>query len=309
MLDENAPQSVCAVVVTYFPDALFPLRVAKVSEQVDHLIVVDNGTTGPTASGFGRVLVRPGITLIRNVENTGVAAALNRGVKEALSRGFPWVLLLDQDSTPMPGMVATMVECGRAFPHEARPAILGPRTEIENYDGDAGWRPGDGPWKEVSHVITSGSLVSTAAFQAVGGFQESLFIDYVDIEYCLRLRSRGFRVVHVRDAVLRHRLGRIAKRRFLRRTVHPSHHDPVRRYYQFRNALLVQRAYKRHDPAWRRTNRLILIKIACLMLLFERRRLKKFLQALRGIRHGLLGRAGRHGEVAFQVTKVPSELK
>jgi rhamnosyltransferase len=290
-------------VVTYYPDALFPLRVESILAQVEHLIVVDNGTTGPDVAVFGQVSVGPEITLIRNLENTGLAAALNQGVNEALSRGFPWVLLLDQDSRPLPGMVKTMLECRQTIPEQERPMVLGPRTEIENYTGDGGWRQGDGPWKEVSHVITSGSLVSTAAFQAAGGFQESLFIDYVDIEYCLRLRSLGFRVVHVRDAVLRHRLGRITKRRLLRRTVHPSHHDPVRRYYQFRNALLVQRAYKDRYPDWCRTNRIVLIKTACLMLLFERRRLQKILQAVRGIRHGLLGRAGKYGEVVFKVPK------
>lgn len=292
-------QEVCAVLVTHFPDAGLGERLIRTGEQVGGIVLVDNGTRGRGASVIDDLHAPGGLTLIRNAENRGVAAAFNQGVREALARGCGHVLLLDQDSEPEPGMVAGLLGCLERHPERDRVMVLGPRTEIRNYSGAGGWAPGDGPWKEVSHVISSGSLIPSAAFGLLGGFLESLFIDYVDIEYCLRARAAGFKVIQVRDAVLRHRLGRISGRRVFRRTVHPSHHEPLRRYYQFRNAALLHRAYARRDPQWCGHDRVVLAKIACLVMMYEDRRLSKCGHILKGLWHGMLGRAGRGGEVKF----------
>jgi rhamnosyltransferase len=277
---------------------------------VDRIFLVDNGTRGRAASLIERPDLPGRVTVIRNPENLGVATAFNQGVREALAGGYSWVLLLDQDSEPQPGMVRELIECRERHPARDRVMVLGPRTEIENYVGGGGWKPEDGPWKDVHHVITSGSLLPSAAFRFVGGFLDSLFIDYVDIEYCLRARDRGFRVIQVRDAVLRHRLGRISGKRVFGRAVHPSHHEPVRRYYQFRNALLLHGAYGQKDPKWRRHDRVVLAKIACLVMMYEERRLRKLGYILKGVRHGILGRAGRDGETRFDMREsvVPGDV-
>ena len=79
---------VCAVVVTFFPDAGFPERLEKIATQVSRVVVVDNGTSGRSSLNLDMALgIREGITCIRNRENIGVAAALNQGVRAALKGG------------------------------------------------------------------------------------------------------------------------------------------------------------------------------------------------------------------------------
>ena len=296
---------VCAVVVTFFPDAGFPERLEKIATQVSRVVVVDNGTSGRSSLNLDMALgIREGITCIRNRENIGVAAALNQGVRAALKGGerFSWITTFDQDSLPAPDMVERMKKAWKCHPDPERLMVAGPRTVFVG----STLRPSpaaDPSWTDANYVITSGSLFSSRAFEVAGYFHEGLFIDYVDVEYCLRLRTLGYQVIEVHSAEILHQMGRLEENVLVGTTVHPTHHPPLRRYYQFRNALLLHRQYRTSQRPWRRRNRLILIKMLILIVLYEKRRLQSLMQAMRGIGHGLAGRSGRNGEGRYtQVT-------
>ena len=292
--------NVCAVVVTYFPDSGFPERLRRISEQAEKVILVDNCTTGEACSAIDIALHgKPNIELIKNSENLGVATALNQGVKKAFEYGFLWIVTFDQDSVPQPNMVEKMLETWETYPELQKLMVAGPQTIFPNCSPISAIMEGDKTWEEVAHVITSGSLISKKAFESVGYFLDSLFIDYVDIEYCLRLRNRGYRIIQVRDSILLHDIGKISEHHILGRNVRTTHHDPIRRYYQFRNSLLLHKVYKKIQVEWYRCNRMILFKIICLILLYENRKSRKIVQIMKGILHGLLGRAGRSGEAHF----------
>ena len=176
--------------------------------------------------------------------------------------------------------------------------VAGPRTVFVGSTS----RPvpaADRSWLEVTYVITSGSLFSPRAFEVAGYFNEGLFIDYVDIEYCLRLRTLGYQVIEVPSAQMLHHMGRLEERFLLGEKIHPTHHPPLRRYYQFRNSLLLHRQYRKSQRPWRRRNRVILLKILILILLYERQRRRSFFQIMKGVFHGLAGKAGRQGEIPY----------
>lgn len=292
---------VCAVVITFFPDAGFPERLKKIAAQVSRVIVVDNGTTGESKLNLEMALgVRETVTCIRNSENLGVATALNQGIRKALEDDgrSDWIVTFDQDSLPAGGMVEKMLSVWNSHPHSDKLMVAGPRTVF------FGSTPRthaalDGPWREVTYVITSGSLISRRAFAVAGYFNEGLFVDYVDIEYCLRLGTLGYQVIEVHSAEILHQMGKLEERLLMGEQVHPTHHPPLRRYYQFRNALLLHRQYGVSQRPWRRKNRIILMKIMILILLYEKQRLRSLLQILRGIGHGLTGRSGRDGEASY----------
>jgi rhamnosyltransferase len=292
---------VCAVVITFFPDAGFPERMERIAAQVSRVIVVDNGTTEESGVNLERALgVRDGVTCIRNSENLGVAAALNQGIRKILAeeRDCAWIVTFDQDSLPAGDMVEKMLTVWQSHPHPETLMVAGPRKAFVGSTSlpDS---PADQSWREVMYVITSGSLISRRAFEVVGYFNEGLFIDYVDIEYCLRMRTLGYQVIEVQSAEMLHHMGRLEERFFLGEKVHPTHHPPLRRYYQFRNALLLHRQYRESQRPWRRRNRIILMKILVLILLYEKQRLRSLFQILRGVGHGLAGRSGRDGEALY----------
>jgi rhamnosyltransferase len=296
----KSSEQVCAVVITFFPDAGFSERLEKIAAQVFRVIVVDNGTMGKSGDNLERALrVSGSVTYIRNSENLGVAAALNQGIRKALKEGdCPWIVTFDQDSLPAADMVEKMLTVWRSHPHPERLMVAGPRTAFVDSTSRTD-PPEDRSWREATHVITSGSLISRRAFHLAGYYNEGLFIDYVDIEYCLRLRSLGYQVIEVHSTELLHHMGRLEERLFLGEKVHPTHHPPIRRYYQFRNALLLHRQYRESQRPWCRKNRIILMKILILILLYEKQRLRSLFQIIRGIGHGLAGRSGRSGEAAY----------
>jgi rhamnosyltransferase len=241
----KSTEQVCAVIITFFPDAGFPERLEKIAAQVSRVIVVDNGTTGESGANLEKALgLRESVTCIRNSENLGVAAALNQGIRKALKEeDCSWIVTFDQDSLPAADMVEKMLAVWRSHPHQEKLMVAGPRTAFV----DSTSRPDpaeDRSWRETTHVITSGSLISRRAFNLAGYYNEGLFIDYVDIEYCLRLRSLGYQVIEVQSTEMLHHMGRLEERLFLGDKVHPTHHPPLRRYYQFRNALLLHRQYR-----------------------------------------------------------------
>jgi len=292
--------NICAIVVTYFPDSGFKGRLRKILEQVKQVIIIDNGTTGDSLSTIDMALQgKTDINLIKNGENLGIAVALNQGVRQALKYGFLWVVTFDQDSIPQPNMVKKMVEAWKAYPRPEKLMVVGCEAIFKKCPSLFSSIHDDESWAEVSYVITSGSLICKKAFEDVGYFNESLFIDYVDVEYCLRLKSRGYSIIQVHNALLLHGLGKITECNFFGRNVHPTHHNPVRRYYRFRNAILLHKAYKKAFPVWCKSNRIELLKVVCLIFLFEKRRFGKLIQIARGIRHGLLKRAGKRGEIPF----------
>ena len=61
---------------------------------------------------------------------------------------------------------------------------------------------------ECEFLIASGSLIPLAAWDAVGGMEEALFIDQVDIEWCQRAIARGYGIFGAEQAVLEHKIGR-----------------------------------------------------------------------------------------------------
>src|SRR4029077_20177053 len=59
----------------------------------------------------------------------------------------------------------------------------------------------------VDAVISSGSLVRGKAVMAVGLPRADFFMDFVDFEYCLRLRRHNYKIALVRDSRLNHAIG------------------------------------------------------------------------------------------------------
>src|SRR3954464_11186776 len=97
------------IVVTYRPDAGALAGVRALKDQVEHIVVVDNGS-GQESREFFAGLASAGAVVVPLGGNLGVGAAHNAGIAHARSVGASHVLLLDQDSIPEPDMVARLLE-------------------------------------------------------------------------------------------------------------------------------------------------------------------------------------------------------
>ncbi|MEW6167440.1 MAG: glycosyltransferase family 2 protein [Pseudomonadota bacterium] len=295
----EARSAVASVVVTFNPPGGLPERLAAALQQTDFVIVVDNGSATPPDLAALDAAFRDRIELIDNGRNIGLAAALNRGINRAAARGAGFALLLDHDSTPLPGMVETL---RRAAAAHGRPAAAVPRVLYAHPDIQCRWPKSsrDGGLRfelvyasrmheptTVDLAISSGMLLDIRLWQDVGGFDESLFIDLVDTEFCLRARRHGHDILAVPAAQLSHHLGQVTKRMLLGRIpVFPTHHHPLRHYYLSRNRVILARRFAQRFPGWFVYEMLGAAKLTLKVALYEPQRLQKLGSMLRGTFHG-----------------------
>ncbi|MGH8214772.1 MAG: glycosyltransferase family 2 protein, partial [Rhodanobacteraceae bacterium] len=247
--------SVAAVLVSHHPDpALLGTALEALTAQVGHAVVVDNASPG---SAVREICARHrNIELVSLPENRGLAAALNEGIARA--RALPrvsHVLLMDQDSVLETGMVEALKGALDRLSKVRRVAAVGPRFRDPREDSDAPFvrirfpvnrqLHCDGDHDEVAcdFLITSGSLIPLAVLDAVGGMEEGLFIDNVDLEWCFRAMDRGYALFGVCAARMLHHHGAERQRvPGLPRGI--IVHSPRRLFYMMRNrVLLYRRAY------------------------------------------------------------------
>jgi rhamnosyltransferase len=301
---------VCAVVVTYHPDHEVLLRLLRATAlQVGRIVIVDNGSSGDVGQLLKAVDSGGVVELLPLGGNYGLGTAHNAGIEFARKNKFEYVLILDQDSVPRPGMIASLLRTMEAQ-HDSgvRVAAVGPKyvdpeTRRESYFVQyENWRirrihcPKGGRGEQVIAVdflISSGSLIPLHVLDDVGGMDETLFIDHVDTDWYLRAKSRGYTTLGVCGAEMEHSLGAYSiPVRLLREHMVPVH-SPLRLYYIMRNSIILYR--KPYAPTrWVLNDTK---RIAAMFLFFSMvapPRLKNMRMMLKGLWDGLRGISGTY---------------
>jgi rhamnosyltransferase len=257
------------------------------------VILVDN-TELPYLAGDN---VPDGCTLITLGDNSGIARAQNVGVATALSAGATVLVFFDQDSTIESGLVKSLV----GAVHEGTAEIVSPlcvddatgmalpSMRVSRF-GRVTWVHAAGattPYP-VDMVISSGTVATREVFDIVGNFDEGLFIDHVDAEWCMRCRARQVPIYVIPTAVMRHSIGsRYVKLGPLTIQVH----SPARCYYQIRNCFLMFR--KPHIPLLFAVQQLASVALSRTILLFLVKDRFSYLKSyLFAVRDGLKGVTG-----------------
>lgn len=294
------PAQVCAVLVTHRPElAVLVEQLAALVPQVGHVVLVDNASPDPRLRDF--CAGHPEVQLLALPENRGLAHALNAGIEHArVLAGVSCVLLMDQDSVPSPRMVQ---ELGAALVKRTlsgKVAAVGPRFRDARESSDAPFVRirfpfnrkllCDGRCAEIrcDFLISSGSLIPLAILDDVGGMDDALFIDNVDLDWCFRAAAAGYALYGVCGAELRHRLGD-SRRRIPGLPRGIVVHAPRRLFYMMRNrVLLYRRAYTPRHWIAQDVPRLV-VKFLLFALLIAPRR-KNVRCMLAGLRAGIAGR-------------------
>jgi rhamnosyltransferase len=299
-----------ALIITYNPPSGFEHHLEQLFVEFERLILVDNGSS-PAAQKMLQDQVelrRDALVLLLNPTNLGVAAALNQGFAWAIQRGFDFIVTLDQDSLPAPGMNETLLNSFEHHPNRRKLAVLAPTIVEELLPHPARYIRSKAHFlfervtceksflRNVSFAITSGSLYNLTYYQDIGPFRDDFFIDYVDTEYCLRAIARGYEISIACDARLIHHLGKRQKKHFLGREQYPTFHAPFRWYYISRNRVPMLRIYAFHLPHWFFYEIAITLTSFTRMMLFETQRTTKIRAFLIGTLDGLLGKMGEMPE-------------
>ncbi len=276
--------SVLAVIVTYNVDEKFKVRIERLKDKVEEIVVVDNGSNETTIEMLKTL---QGLNVIYLKENMGIAYALNRGIEYGISKGYKWILTLDHDSIVTQNMISKMLQCYNDLDEtlKSKTAMLVPvhieekeSTNEQQYEMNI-----EKGYNEVLTEITSGALTKTDVYKSMGLYDEKLFIDLVDHDYCLRLNKNGLKVIQVKDAILVHNLGESTKKNFLGLKFTPTNHSALRRYYMTRNRMYIWNKYKNEFPQWVSVDKRRFITENIKIVLFEADKLNKLKFIKKGI--------------------------
>jgi rhamnosyltransferase len=262
----SAHRGVCGVLVTYNPDPpVLDAAVEAGARELDQLILIDNGSRPEGVASLRSTVARVAnlapplapITVRYFARNQGLPIAFNEGSRIARAAGHQFLLLLDQDSVLQPGSVRALLEVydrwsdripiGALEGFNEEPTTLPTDDFLEEHLRRHG--PPLEPGLTEDYLATnSGLFIPLARLDQVGPFDESFFLDAVDFEFGLRLRSRGLRLLRVAGARITHRRGdptevKLGPFKQAVRRVSPSRH-----YYVARDVMRTFGRYGRRFP-------------------------------------------------------------
>ena len=220
--------NIAVVVVTHESAATLSLCLKKLRRATGlrRIVIVDNASTDETCSIVEKLLPEDSrLSLVRNKENLGFAAACNQGAS-ALSQ--PWLVFLNPDAYIETDTLTRMRDSAIAYPGAG---LIGVDLVNENGSPDRAARRfdlslisllksngdlnmiymGRDPDKQVQAVeACSGALMMLPAtvFHHLGGFDDGFRLHVEDLDLCRRVRLAGYevlvdnsvKVVHVRGA-------------------------------------------------------------------------------------------------------------
>ncbi len=267
---------IAGTVILYNPPSGFVDNISRYLADIDRLYVIDN-SEHLTHEHKARLSGSPKIEYIALGENFGIAKALNIGAELAIKGGYDFLLTMDQDSEASPNMLKTMLACMDSY-KQAEVGIIAPRQIYTSFAD----RQTNTPCEEILTTMTSGNLLNLQIYKAVGPFLDMLFIDFVDHEYCMRLRSNRFKIIQANKAILNHKLGDVSEHNLFFKHFAISNHAPLRRYYSTRNKFYLYDHYRNTFPEYFRSFFKYIFFDILSIIIYEKDKLDKLKMTLQG---------------------------
>jgi rhamnosyltransferase len=296
---------VAALVVGYFPDQRVVLELLKVlSTQVGHLILIDNGGSSNVAEICKNEKIV--ISYIQFEKNLGLGYALNAGFEKAIRFGVRYVATFDQDSAPPEDLIYDLKSQHLRLQHEGvKCAAVGPvffdrretpKTYFPFYfeaDGRIHSATRES-WKkdelvQTDALITSGMLVRADVWASGVRYDEGLFVDYTDTEWCFRARAAGYKLFGCMQIEMGHAPSDAPPARMMGFSF--FRYSPLRRFYYFRNTVKFCVA-PYVSWAWKRRLLMGLTLRFGMNLVIDRKKWASLTMMARGVSDALRGRTG-----------------
>lgn len=235
------------------------------------------------------------IIYINNYQNLGIATALNIACDRAIELEYDWMLTMDQDSKFI--NFSDYVECLSCLYNRDDLAIIGANTqwtpevsspENTNYN-----------YEEKFLLITSANFLNLKLFNTIGRFEDKLFIDMVDHDYCMKAHLLNFKIYYFKNIMVQHSLGNLFQRKniFTKKIRKKIEHDPQRVYYITRNFLYTWKKYSNQFPKefnLLKTLNILFIHEITKILIYEDQKFKKIYAKFLGLFHFLIGKYGKY---------------
>lgn len=278
---------ICASIITYNIDNKIINVVNSIINQVDLVVIVDNASKTETKMILNDLEKLDKVKVIFNLENVGIAKALNQGVKYAEAKGMDWIITLDHDSICDENMIENMFKAYYMYNKLESVGILTPKIyEINKNDFISKKHSSEEIYIEVKDCIQSGSIYKLDLFKKIGYFNESLFIYHVDYDLCEKVLKSGYKILQCNNTILHHEEGYKIPKRFLGKTIFYNNYSGMAIYYITRNTVYMS---KKYNILYSKR----IVKDLIHIILYDKNRWELLLYWSRGLKDGLLNRYGK----------------
>lgn len=202
------------------------------------ILVVDNASSDGSVQSIKEAF--PNADIIVNATNLGSTGGFNTGLKYAAEKEYKYTWLLDNDAAVEKETLREMVDvmehnddvgiCGcTIYEYEKKDflvecgSFISTKAQLNGFCGKQFKLP-DEPY-EVDFVVSCSALVHTKAAEEVNFMDERYFLFWDDVDFCIKLKTNGYKVVSVPNARAYHKAFLPGDR-------------PLNYYYEFRNRFL-----------------------------------------------------------------------
>lgn len=182
------------------------------------IIVIDNNSTDGTREFLETLTMSSGnVSVISNDENAGFARACNQGAKAAKG---PYLLFLNNDTIAQKGWLGNLKKAVDRYPDVAVAGskLLYPDNRVQHagvvfgenkigyhlYNGMHHDHPAVNREREFNAVTGACMLVRRDVFFEARMFDEAYTNGFEDIDLCVKIRKRGYRILYTPESVLYH---------------------------------------------------------------------------------------------------------
>ena len=219
-LSESKLPQVSIVIVNYNGGDLLQDCVGSIVKftQSFEIILVDNASTDGSSQRLGELF--PRVRIVRNDQNLGFAKANNIGLRQSRGR---YVVLMNPDVFVTEDWLDRLASCMGKDPRIAvatpkllrRDGILDSTGHVFRFirleARNRGEEEADhGQYDNLTELLSCDfacSIIRREVITQIGLLDDSIFLDHEDIDFCLRARIAGWRVVFCPYSIVYHRRG------------------------------------------------------------------------------------------------------
>lgn len=273
---------ISAIVVLYKPDFSLLENIASYYESVKYIFLWRNSSIDDKLIEQLNKHYHDKIVWCGDGCNKGIGYPLNNILSRAKDAGSEWLLTIDQDSCfHSDSFDLLSKEIGDVEPNVA---IVAANHIVNN-------QPTHAENENPEWVMMSGNLINIDFSLCYGGFNEPLFIDGVDIEFCRRLKSKGFKIKVCLQSFLKHNLGDAKNVKVLGYNTVTTNHNAIRLYYIYRNYPFLILKNKTFSGIRLLLFKFLLHKLICVLFL-EKNKSTKLKMMVKGLFHFLINKFG-----------------
>lgn len=269
------------VMITYNPSIVLSENLSIITHLFGRIVIVDNHSKDCVVDYLRNITTGfSNIEVIYLAENYGIAAGLNIGIKRALGYEPRWIVTFDQDSCPYNQFLPYYNKALSMLNIDTVGLLSCMFSDKKRLVED------NIRIKQKYSIITSGCLHNVEIFKSVGFYNEQLFIDGVDFDFCLRVAMAGFKTMQINQCLLHHHLGDPVYRKLFGIQICSTNHSILRRYYMSRNHVYIMRKYFKKFPLFLLKKNISFLLVVLKVVYVENCRLSKLSKIWQGILDG-----------------------